>query len=197
MKDTNISDRICYSVTWVMSQGWHLGALGVPRGAKKIKHGQVAYQINGDEEQNRMQLKIFILRSNLWPWDEVKRSNIIKFWLPCQFQIFLYQSLCVFSQIKDRKHIEQNFHSFAGVMPQGWDLGVLGVKNFRVGICDGAPSTAHSSFNFQFVFVDNPRRQSFTQRPGNSVKLGGVTYLQPKPGSLVRQTSLKTRVVAA
>ena len=27
---------------------------------------------------------------------------------------------------KVEKHIEQNFHSVAGVMPQGWDLGVLG-----------------------------------------------------------------------
>ena len=53
----------------------------------------------------------------------------------------------MFSQIKDRKHIEYNFHSVVGVMPQGWDLGVLGggVKNFSVGICDGAPSTALSS----------------------------------------------------
>ena len=54
----------------------------------------------------------------------------------------------MFSQIKDRKHIEYNFHSVVGVMPQGWDLGVLGgggVKNFSVGICDGAPSTARSS----------------------------------------------------
>ena len=59
---------------------------------------------------------------------------------------FLYQTLFAFLQIKDRKHIEQNFHSVAGVMPQGWDLGVLGgVKNFSVGICDGAPSTADSS----------------------------------------------------
>ena len=57
---------------------------------------------------------------------EVKRSNIIKFRLPCQFQRFLYQTVCVFSQIKDRKHIEYNFHSVAGVMPQGRDLGVLG-----------------------------------------------------------------------
>ena len=32
---------------------------------------------------------------------------------------FLYQTLCAFLQIKDRKHIEQNFHSVAGVMPQG------------------------------------------------------------------------------
>ena len=37
-----------------------------------------------------------------------------------------YETLCAFLQIKDRKHIEHNFHSVAGVMPQGWDLGVLG-----------------------------------------------------------------------
>ena len=30
------------------------------------------------------------------------------------------------SQIKDRKHIEQNFHSVAGIMRHRWDLGVLG-----------------------------------------------------------------------
>ena len=39
---------------------------------------------------------------------------------------FVYQTLFAFLQIKDRKHIEQNFHSVAGVMPQVWDLGVLG-----------------------------------------------------------------------
>ena len=39
--------------------------------------------------------------------------------LTCQFQRFLYQTLRVFSQIKDRKHIEQNFYSFARVMPRG------------------------------------------------------------------------------
>ena len=57
----------------------------------------------------------------------------------------------MFSQIKDRKHIEKNFNSVAGVMPQGWDLGVLGVKNFSVWICDGAPATAHSSSIFSHV----------------------------------------------
>ena len=74
------------------------------------------------------------------------RSNIIKFRLTCQFH-FLYQTLRVFSQIKDTNHIEQNFHSVAGIMPQGWHLGVLGVKNLRDGICDGTPSTARSSFS--------------------------------------------------
>ena len=55
----------------------------------------------------------------------------------------------MFLQIKDRKHIEQNFHSVPGVMPQEWEFWVLGVKNFSVGICDGAPSTARSSFVMQ------------------------------------------------
>ena len=39
----------------------------------------------------------------------------------------------MFSQIKDRKHIEQNFYSVAGVMPHGWDLRVLGVKTLAWG----------------------------------------------------------------
>ena len=46
-------------------------------------------------------------------------SNI----LTCRFQSFLYQTLCVFSQIKDRKHIEQNFHSIVRVMPRGGTWG--------------------------------------------------------------------------
>ena len=59
---------------------------------------------------------------------------------------FLHQTMCAFLQIKDKKkHIEQNFHSVAGVMPQGWDLGCWWVKNFSVENCDGVPLTAHSS----------------------------------------------------
>ena len=50
-----------------------------------------------------------------------------KFQLPCQFQRFLYQTLFVFSQMKDTKHIRRDFHSVTCVMPQGSDLGVLGV----------------------------------------------------------------------
>ena len=34
--------------------------------------------------------------------------------------------MCVFSQIKDRKHIEHNFHSVARVMPRGWTYGCWG-----------------------------------------------------------------------
>ena len=36
--------------------------------------------------------------------------------------------MCVFSQIKDIKHIERDFHSVALFMPKGWDLGFWGIK---------------------------------------------------------------------
>ena len=50
--------------------------------------------------------------------------NTIKFQLLSQFQRFLNQTLCVFSQMKDIKHIRRDFHLAAWVMPQRWDLGV-------------------------------------------------------------------------
>ena len=59
MKDTKHIRQDFYSVAWVMPQGSDLGGLGVPRGSKNFffKHGHVAYQIDGDDEQNRMQVK--------------------------------------------------------------------------------------------------------------------------------------------
>ena len=57
-------------------------------------------------------------------------SNIIKLRLPCQFQSFLYQILCVFSKMKDTKHIRRDFYSVAWVMSQGWDFGALGVPRW-------------------------------------------------------------------
>ena len=49
------------SVALVMPQGWDFGVLVMPRGVKKkiffFKHGHVAYQIDGDDELNRMQVK--------------------------------------------------------------------------------------------------------------------------------------------
>ena len=61
----------------------------------------------------------------------------------------------MFSQIKDRKHIEQIFHSVARVMPQLRLGGAGGVKNLSAGICDGAPSTARSSYIFQLICLSS------------------------------------------
>ena len=57
LKDTKHIRRDFNSVTWVMPHGSDFGALGVPRGSIFFKHGHVAYQMNGDDEQNRMQVK--------------------------------------------------------------------------------------------------------------------------------------------
>ena len=62
-----------------------------------------------------------------------------------QFQRFLYQTLCVFSQIKDIKHIDRNFHSVT-ILGLG---GCWGVKNLSMGICDETPSTACSSWQIK------------------------------------------------
>ena len=50
--------------------------------------------------------------------------NIIQFQLQSQFQRFLNQTACFYSQMKDVKHTRRDFHSAVWVMPQGWDLGV-------------------------------------------------------------------------
>ena len=56
-EDTKHIRRDFYSVTWVMPQGWDFWALRVPRGSNFLfKHGHVAYQIDGDDKQNRMQV---------------------------------------------------------------------------------------------------------------------------------------------
>ena len=61
----------------------------------------------------------FFLPRPLGPWGGAKRSNIIKFQLQSQFQRFFNQTLCVFSHMKDIKHIRRDFHLVAWVMPQG------------------------------------------------------------------------------
>ena len=58
MKETKHIRQDFNSVAWVMPQGSDFGALGVPRGSKKnFKHDHVAYQIDVNDEQNRMQVK--------------------------------------------------------------------------------------------------------------------------------------------
>ena len=59
MKDTN-HIRLDFSfIAWVMPQGSDFWALGMLRGSKNFffKHGLMVYQIDGDDEQNRIQLK--------------------------------------------------------------------------------------------------------------------------------------------
>ena len=74
----------------------------------------------------------FFVPSPLGIWGGAKRSDIFKFQLQSQFQRFLNQTVCVFSQMKDIKHIRRNFHLAAWLCPRGgiWGLGVK-KKYFR------------------------------------------------------------------
>ena len=104
--------------------GVGLGGTGVPRGSNfffQTWSCGISNRRGWQTEQNAS--NIFILGSNWWPWGEVKRSNIINMSIS---KIFIPNSLCVFSQIKDRKHIEQNFLSVARVMPRGATCGCWG-----------------------------------------------------------------------
>ena len=58
MKDAKHIRQDFHSVTLIMPQGSDFGALGCRGGQKKnFKHGHVAYKIDGDEKQNKMQVK--------------------------------------------------------------------------------------------------------------------------------------------
>ena len=62
----------------------------------------------------------------LGPWGGAKRSNIIKSDIQSQIQRFINQTLCIFSQMKDIKHIRWDFHSATWVMPRSGTWGYRG-----------------------------------------------------------------------
>ena len=69
-----------------------------------------------------------------------KRSNFIELQLQSQFQrFFIPNFVCV--NISNRIFI-----MLPGSCPKGGNWGAVAVKNFSVGICDGALSFARSSF---------------------------------------------------
>ena len=63
-----------------------------------FKQGHVAYPIDGDDEQNRMH----VIFSSYGQTGDLGVRSKGQISLTDQFQRFLYQTLCVFSQIKDR-----------------------------------------------------------------------------------------------
>ena len=113
-----------YQTGFLLSPGVGLGGTGGTQGVKLflLKHGHIAYQIDRDDEQNKMEVTF----SSYGQTGDLGTRSKGQISLTCQFQSFLYQTLCVFSQIKDRKHIEQNFHSVAKVMPRGGTAGCWG-----------------------------------------------------------------------
>ena len=132
MKDIKHIRRDFHSVAWIMPQG---SDLRVPWGAGESKKNFPKFNVIwcvSYLHQWHMQRHTFLGPHPLGSWEGAKRSNITKSQLQSQFQRFLNQTLCVFSQMKDIKHIRRDFHSIAWVMPQWTDLevpwGLRGVK---------------------------------------------------------------------
>ena len=61
----------------------------------------------------------------LGPGEGPKGQISLNFNYKVNFKDFFNQTLCVSSHMKDIKHIIQDFHLAALVMPQGWNFGVL------------------------------------------------------------------------
>ena len=76
----------------------------------------------------------FFLPHLLGPGEESRSQISLNFNYKVNSKDFLYQTLRVLSKMKDTKHIRQDFHSVAWVMPQGWDFGVLS-RGARVQKC--------------------------------------------------------------
>ena len=64
---------------------------------------------------------------SLAPGAQGRGQRLLNFNNKDNFKDFLYQTLLVFLQIKDKKHTVWDFCSDTLVMPQGWDLGVQGL----------------------------------------------------------------------
>ena len=122
MKDTKISDAIFILLPGSCPSGGTLGRWGCP-GGKKIQTWPCGISNRRGLRAEQNASKIFILGSNWWPWSEVKRSNIIKFRLPCQFQrFFIPNFLCVFTnkrlkKVRERAKIRNRYNQAPHLTP--------------------------------------------------------------------------------
>ena len=109
------------------------GTVGVEWSKKKIpKFNQiwcVSYL-----HQWHMQRHNYFGPHPLGPWGGAKRSNIIKSQSQSQFLRFVNQTLCVFSQMQDVKHIRRYFHSVARSCLRG-GTSFFSPNSIRFGVC--------------------------------------------------------------
>ena len=95
MKDIKHIKPDFHSVAYVMPQGWDFGVYRGVGGEKKnsLKFNPI-WCVRYSYEWH-VQRHNFLVPAPLWRWGGAKRSNIIKFQLPSQFQRFLNQTLGV------------------------------------------------------------------------------------------------------
>ena len=99
MKDTKHIRRDFHLAAWVIPQGWDLRVPWGMGGPKIPKFNQI-WCVRYLQECH-IQRHHCLGPGPLGPWGGAKRSNIIKSILQSQFQRFLNQTLCIFSQMKD------------------------------------------------------------------------------------------------
>ena len=80
-----------------MPKGWNFGALGAPRWSKifYFKHGQLAYQNDGDGEHNRMQVNFspYVQTGDLWVRSKGQIS--LNFDYHVNSKIFILNFVCI------------------------------------------------------------------------------------------------------
>ena len=86
----------------------------------------MTYQIDGDAEQNRMHINFSPKGQNCDLGVRPKGQISLNYSYKVDSKVFLYETLNVFTQIKDIIHIERNFHYVAWVMHHGWTWGCWG-----------------------------------------------------------------------
>ena len=111
MKDIKHIRRDFHSVAWVMPQGSDLGVRwGVEWSKKKFP------EIQPDLVCELLTSIALATTQFFGSPPPGEGSNIKKSESQSQFQRFLSQTLCIFSQMKDIKHIRRYFHSVPWVM---------------------------------------------------------------------------------
>ena len=76
--------------------------------------------------------KLLLIPAIWGPPEGSKGQKSFNFNYNVNFKDFLYETLCVFSQMKDTNHIRRDFYSVAWVMPQGRDFWALWVPRWSV-----------------------------------------------------------------
>ena len=141
MKDAKHIRRDFHSVTWVMPPGVEFWGAWSAQGVNRLSFSNmVMWHIKSTGMMSRTELSGDLgVRS--------KAQISLNSGYHVNFKDFLYQTLCVFSQIKENI-LNRIYILLLGSCPRGGTWGCWLVKNFSMGTCDGAPSTAHSSFAF-------------------------------------------------
>ena len=139
-KIQNITGRIFLLSHGSCLRGETLGHWGYQGGIFFQAWSFFVYQIDGDDEQNRMQVAF----SSNGQTGNLGVQSKCQISVTYQFQRFLYQTLRVFAQKRIKNILNRIFILLLGSCPR---VGLGEVKNFSVGIWDGAPSTAHSSMS--------------------------------------------------